>query len=139
MSLRFLLDTNVLSEPTRPIPNSNVVEMLERHKHEIATATVVFHELLFGCKRLPESRKRRIIESYLNEVVRVHIPMLPYDANAAIWHATERARLASIGKTPSFADGQIAAIAKVNEMILVTNNVSDFADFLDLKIENWYV
>jgi tRNA(fMet)-specific endonuclease VapC len=113
--------------------------MLERYKHEIATATVVFHELLFGCKRLPESRKRRIIESYLNEVVRVQIPMQPYDANAAIWHATERARLTSIGKTPSFADGQIAAIAKVNEMILVTNNVSDFADFLDLKIENWYV
>lgn len=77
MSWRFLLDTNVLSEPTRPIPNSNVLEMLERHQHEIATATIVFHELLFGCKRLPESRKRRIIESYLNEVVRVQIPMLP--------------------------------------------------------------
>ncbi|MEG4586797.1 type II toxin-antitoxin system VapC family toxin [Microcoleus sp. MOSTC5] len=139
MSWRFLLDTNVLSEPTRPIPNSNVLEMLERHKHEIATATVVFHELFFGCKRLPESRKRGIIESYLNEVVRVQIPMLPYDANAAIWHATERARLSSIGKTPSFADGQIAAIAKVNDLILVTNNVSDFADFLDLQIANWYV
>lgn len=139
MSLRFLLDTNVLSEPTRQIPNSNVVEMLERHKHEIATATVVFHELLFGCNRLPESRKRRMIESYLNEVVTPQIPMLSYDANAAIWHATERARLASIGKTPSFADGQIGAIAKVNELILVTNNVSDFADFLELQIENWYV
>ena len=139
MSLRFLLDTNVLSEPTRPIPNANVVKMLKRHKEEVATATVVFHELLFGCKRLPESRKRRILESYLYETVRVQIPLLPYDANAAIWHATERARLSSIGKTPSFADGQIAAIAKVNELILVTNNVSDFADFLDLPIENWYV
>jgi len=139
VSLRFLLDTNVLSEPIRPIPNQNVVEMLERHKQEIATATVVFHELLFGCKRLPESKKRRNIEKYLNEVVKPQIPMLSYDANAAIWHGTERARLASIGKTPSFADSQIAAIAKVNDLILVTNNVSDFADFLDLKIENWYV
>jgi tRNA(fMet)-specific endonuclease VapC len=139
VSVQFLLDTNVLSEPTRPIPNQNVVEMLERYKSEIATATVVFHELLFGCKRLPESRKRRILENYLNEVVRVQIPLLPYDANAAIWHATERSRLASIGKTPSFADGQIAAIAKVNELILVTNNVSDFAEFSGLQIENWYV
>jgi len=139
VSLRFLLDTNVLSEPTRPSPNTNVVKMLERYKEEVATATVVFDELLFGCKRLPESRKRRIIESYLYETVRVQIPLLPYDTNAAIGHATERARLSSIGKTPSFAEGQIAAIAKVNELILVTNNVSDFADFLDLKIENWYV
>ena len=139
MSLRFLLDTNVLSEPIRPIPNQNVVEMLERHKQEIATATVVFHKLIFGCKRLPESKKRRNIEKYLNEVVKLQIPMLSYDVNAAIWHGTERARLASIGKTPSFADSQIAAIAKVNDLILVTNNVSDFADFLDLQIENWYV
>ena len=139
MSWRFLLDTNVLSEPTRPIPNSNVLEMLELHQHEIATATVVFHELLFGCKRLPESKKRRNLEKYLNEVVQPQIPLLPYDVNAAIWHATERARLASLGKTPSFADGQIAAIAQVNALILVTNNVSDFADILDLQIENWYV
>jgi tRNA(fMet)-specific endonuclease VapC len=48
VSLRFLLDTNVLSEPTRPIPNTNVVKMLERYKEEVTTATVVFHELLFG-------------------------------------------------------------------------------------------
>lgn len=47
MSLRFLLDTNVLSEPTRSIPNANVVKMLERYKEEVTTATVVFHELLF--------------------------------------------------------------------------------------------
>ena len=45
MSLRFLLDTNVLSEPIRPIPNQNVVEMLERHKQEIATATVSINRI----------------------------------------------------------------------------------------------
>ena len=67
------------------------------------------------------------------------IPLLPYDANAAKWHAEERARLVTIGKTPSFADGQIAAIAKVNNLILVTNNVSDYADFLELKLENWFI
>ena len=44
-------------------------------------------------------------------------------------HATERARIVSIGKTPAFAGGQIAAIAKVNALILVTNNISDYADF----------
>ncbi|WP_293220032.1 MULTISPECIES: hypothetical protein [unclassified Microcoleus] len=41
MSLRFLLDTNVLSEPTRLIPNANVVKMLELYKEEVATATVI--------------------------------------------------------------------------------------------------
>jgi tRNA(fMet)-specific endonuclease VapC len=44
----------------------------------------------------------------------------------------------SLGKTPSFADGQIAAIAQVNNLILVTNNVSDFSDFHNLQLENWF-
>lgn len=138
MNLHFLLDTNILSEPLRPIPNSNVIEMLRRHENEIATATVVYHELLFGCYRLPESKKRQTIEKYLQEVVEPNIPLLPYDTNAAKWHATET-RLVTIGKTPSFADGQIAAFAQVNGLIVVTNNVADYADFIELQVENWFI
>ncbi|BAZ50968.1 PilT domain-containing protein [Nostoc sp. NIES-4103] len=139
VNLRFLLDTNILSEPLRPLPNTNVLEMLRRHENEIATATVVYHELLFGCYRLPESRKRQTIEKYLQEIVQPNIPLLPYDTNAAMWHATERARLVNIGKTPSFADGQIAAIANVNDLVLVTNNISDYADFTELAVDNWFI
>ncbi len=139
MSLRFLLDTNVFSEPLRPIPNSNVMEMLRQHENEIATATVVYHEILFGSYRLPDSKKRRTIEKYLQEVIQPNIPILPYDNNAAEWHALERARLVAIGKTPSFPDGQIAAIAHVNDLILITNNVSDYADFSQLQIDNWFL
>jgi predicted nucleic acid-binding protein len=51
--IRFLLDTNILSEPLRPRPNLEVVTMLQQQEGAIATATVVFHELLFGCYRLP--------------------------------------------------------------------------------------
>ncbi|NET26015.1 type II toxin-antitoxin system VapC family toxin [Okeania sp. SIO1I7] len=139
MSLRFLLDTNVLSEPTRQHPHPNVMAKLQQHEGEIATSTTVWHELLFGCSRLPNSRKRKFLERYLNEIVRSTIPILPYDVNAATWHALERARLTSIGKTPAFADGQIAAVAKVNGLILVTNNVSDYQDFLEVTVVNWFV
>ncbi|PSB18038.1 type II toxin-antitoxin system VapC family toxin [Phormidesmis priestleyi ULC007] len=65
-------------------------------------------------------------------------PILPYGAEAAKWHAIERARLVAMGQTPAFQDGQIAAIAHVNNLILVTNNVSDFANFQALQIENWF-
>ncbi len=138
MSWRFLLDTNVLSEPLRPIPNSNVMQNLQQYENEIVTTTIVYHELLFGCYRLPESKKRQKIEKYIKEVIEPNIPIIPYDAKAAKWHAIERNRLMKIGKTPSFADSQIAAIAKVNQLILVTNNVSDFANFTELQIENWF-
>ncbi len=138
MSLRFLLDTNILSEALRPIPNSNVMEMLRLYENEVATATVVYHELLFGCYRLPQSKKRQTIEKYLQEVVEPLIPLLSYDIKAAQWHAKERGRLVSIGKTPSFADSQIAAIAKVNDLIIVTNNIADYVDFTELQVENWF-
>ncbi|RKZ81982.1 MAG: VapC toxin family PIN domain ribonuclease [Candidatus Parabeggiatoa sp. nov. 1] len=136
MLLKFLLDTNILSEPIRPEPNQYVLDKLEKHQDEIATATIVWHELLFGCQRLPISRKREKLEQYLYQTV-TKLPILPYTFEAAEWHAGERARLSLLGKTPPFADGQIAAIAKVNELILVTANVSDYQMFSELVIENW--
>jgi len=39
----------------------------------------------------------------------------------------------------SFIDGQIASIAYCNNLILVTNNVSDFEFFNNLRVENWFV
>jgi tRNA(fMet)-specific endonuclease VapC len=46
MTLRFLLDTNILSEPLRPQPNAGVLEGLQQHRSVIATASVVIHEIL---------------------------------------------------------------------------------------------
>lgn len=104
----------------------------------MSTATIVWHELLFGLNRLPPSRRRQALERYLQEEVKAKLPFFPYNEAAAEWHAQERSRLVKLGKTPSFADSQIAAIAKVNQLILVTNNVSDYANFNDLPIENWF-
>ena len=71
-------------------------------------------------------------------IVKRTMPILPYDDRAAEWHAEERARLSLKGLTPSFVDGQIAAISVVNGLILVTRNIDDFKQFLRLKIENWH-
>ena len=134
---RYLLDTNVFSEPLKAAPRAKLVRRLEARQGEIATAAPVWHELLFGCNRLPASKRRARIERYLSEVVWPFVPVLPYDASAARWHATERARLAALGKTPTFVDGQIAAIAYVNDLTLVTENRADFADFDGLQVEDW--
>lgn len=137
MSAKYLLDTNILSEPLRPAPKAKVLARLKRHQDELATASVVWHELWFGCQRLPVSAKRTAIERYLNEVVVVSMPILPYDQAAAEWHAAERARLTALGKTPPFADGQIMAIAHTHGLILVTLNPSDYAAFGEVKVEDW--
>ena len=134
----YLLDTNVLSEPLKTTPDRHVMIMLERHQHEIVTASPIWHELRYGCFRLPTSRKREMIEAYLEQVVQRNLDILPYDEQAATWHAEERARLTAQGQTPSFVDGQIAAIAKVNGLILVTRNAKDFSIFRDLQVQNWH-
>jgi tRNA(fMet)-specific endonuclease VapC len=138
MSLKYLLDTNIVSEPARPIPNANILHKLDIHKSEIAVSSVVVHELLHGCLRLPESKRREYLWNYIHESV-LNLPVLGYDLKAAQWHAQERSRLSKIGKTPAFADSQIASIAYCNNLILVTNNISDFEFFNDLIVENWFV
>jgi tRNA(fMet)-specific endonuclease VapC len=69
----------------------------------------------------------------------INITILPYGEQAAEWHAKERARLATLGQMPALVDGQIAAIAKVNGLILVTRNTSDFNRYSGLKLENWHL
>ena len=62
---------------------------------------------------------------------------MSYDELAAGWHGRERARLEALGKPAPYVDGQIAAIAEVNDLILVTANTKDFARFKGLTVENW--
>jgi tRNA(fMet)-specific endonuclease VapC len=136
--VNYLLDTNVLSEAVKTDPNRNVMAMLEKHQDEIATAAPVWHELIFGYLRLSVSRKREMIKAYLEDVVLRSMDILPYDEHAAEWHAEQRAKLSRQGKIPSFVDGQIAAIAWVNGMTLVTRNTDDFKSFENLEILNWH-
>lgn len=136
MTPRYLLDTNMLSEPVRPTPHPNVMRLFQIHQAALAVAAVTWHEALYGVRRLPFSRRRTVIEQFLDSSVG-ELSVLPYDQAAAEWHADERARLSQIGLTPPFADGQIASVAATNGLALVTANVADFQHFQGLTVENW--
>uniref|UniRef100_A0A832M2U5 Type II toxin-antitoxin system VapC family toxin n=1 Tax=Oscillatoriales cyanobacterium SpSt-402 TaxID=2282168 RepID=A0A832M2U5_9CYAN len=136
--MRYLLDTNIIAEPTKVNPNQQVLNCLNQFAEEVAISSVSWHELWFGIERLPLSRKRQYLEEYLESLLSVNLPILPYNADASRWFATERARLTQMGLAPSYPDGQIAAISKANNLILVTRNVSDYANFEGLIIENWF-
>ena len=136
--LRYLLDSNILSEPSRPRPDTGVLSRLRVHRHEVCTAAPILHELHYGLARMPEGGRKRELARYLGGILREPLAILPYDRDAAVWHAGERARLTAKGRTPPFADGQIAAIARVNELTLVTRNTGDFNKFADLGVENWF-
>lgn len=137
MTPRYLLDTNILSEPMRPRPKQKALNRIQQYEGRLATAAPVLHELLFGCLILPISKRRDALEAYLQDIILPVFPVLPYDTRAAQWHAAERSRQLAVGKRSPFVDGQIAAIAQTNDLILVTDNTKDFRDFKDLRIENW--
>ena len=135
--MKYLLDTNTVSEPLRPRPSADVLRRLREHEHESAIPAPVWHELRFGCARLPRSHRRNTLQRYIENVVLESFPILDYGFEAADWHARERARLTTTGRTPPFVDGQIAAIAHTNGLILVTSNTGDFRAFDDLRVESW--
>ncbi|MBL8271226.1 type II toxin-antitoxin system VapC family toxin [Steroidobacter sp.] len=134
--LRYLLDTNVASQPMLKTPSLSVLRKLSTIADECAIAAPVWHELQFGCRRLPAGKRREALREYLADVAST-FEILPYDDAAAKQHAMERARLEELGTTAPFVDGQIAAIAQTNDLILVTNNERDFAPFTALIVENW--
>jgi tRNA(fMet)-specific endonuclease VapC len=137
VTLRYLLDTNTVSAPVTKKPDARVVRQLERHGAMCAIAAPVWHELTYGCRRLQAGRRRTALEAYLEDVVRRSFPILPYDDAAATWHGQERARLERIGRPAPYVDGQIAAIAHVHGLMLVTANTEDFSRFKGIKVRNW--
>ena len=136
--LRYLLDTNVLSEPMRRAPHATVVQRLAASLDDCAIPAPVLHELEYGVARLPRSGRRETLTRYITEVV-ARVPILPYDAVAARWHARERARLEKRRTPAPFVDGQIAAIAAVHRLVVVTRNAGDFSSFEGIDVVDWSV
>lgn len=136
--LSYLLDTNILSEPARKQPNASVMQHFAEKDGHYATAAIVWHELCYGCACLSDSKRKMQLQSYLATLEESGLIILPYDQAAAEWFAIQRAAMKSKGNTPAYADGEIAAIAAVNQLTLVTRNIQDFQDFQGLELTNWF-
>jgi predicted nucleic acid-binding protein len=88
-----------------------------------------------GAARLPKGRRREALERY-HALVRTSFPMLGFDEATATWAGREDARLAKQGIAVSCEDLQIAAIAAVSGLTLVSAD-SAFRRFGDLTIVDW--
>lgn len=112
MVISRLLDTNTVAELAKNVPNESVIEQIKRHDQELAIASVVWHELLYGWYRMPDGKKKMLIGDFIKQVVSV-LPIIDYDAKAGRIHAELRASLESKGRPLPFADGQIASIREI--------------------------
>lgn len=136
--LRYLLDTNLVSEPTKPAASPAVLQALAQHEVGCTTSAPTLEQLTFGCARLPAGARQAWLQRWLAGLVSC-ITVLPFDQQAAIWLGQERARLALAGRPVPRTDGEIAAVAVVQGLTLVTRNSSDFAAFKGLLVVDWQV
>lgn len=123
--MRFLVDANVLSEPTKKTPDPNVVEWLRLHERDIAVDPIILGEVRFGILLLPKGRRRARLERWFNAGIgRLHC--VPWDAQTGLRWAELLASLRASGRAMPIKDSLIATIALIHGLTVVTRNQTDF-------------
>jgi hypothetical protein len=123
----ILVDTNVLSELTRPTPEAGVVTWLEVNEPALAVPTIALAELRYGIARLPRGRRRSSLMRFWRTTCdQFRGRIFSFDQRAAERYGDVAASAERAGRRLNVQDGQIAAIALVHNMPVATRNAGDF-------------
>jgi len=136
----YLLDTNIISQVTKPEPKESIITKLDFYNGSCAISSISWYELINGVELLAESTKKDKLRLFLTDYVQPSFPIISYDEHAAKINADITSSLLPKGKSTPILDTQIAAIAIANNLILVTNNIKDFEIFqkeFGLMLEEW--
>ena len=137
--MSFLLDTNVVSEWTKPHPNAGVVEWLTQVEEDEAFLSVVtVAELRHGIERLPAGSRRRLDEWLRNDLpLRFESRIVWVDGAIADEWGRLVARREARGRPIHAMDALIAATAQVHDLTLVTRNTADFQTSVKSLLNPW--
>ena len=123
--MTFLVDANVLSEPTRPAPDTGVLAWLRQHERDLVVDPVIVGELRFGILLLPKGRKRARLERWFESGIE-RLQCLPWDMDTGLRWAALLVSLRATGRAMPIKDSLIAATALVHGLTVVTRNTTDF-------------
>ena len=130
--LRYLLDTNIVIYviKRKPLP---VLEVFNRHAGHMAISSITLAELIHGAEKSSRvAENLRVVEDFASR-----LEVLPYGSKAAGHYGNIRAALERIGQPIGINDLHIAAHARSEGLMLVTNNLSEFNRVPALQLQNW--
>jgi toxin FitB len=123
--MTYLVDANVLSEPTKPVPNNKVIDWLTANEGNLVVDSIIVGELYIGILALPRGRKRTQLEQWFGDVVQT-IDCLPWDATISRRWAKLVVDLKQKGDKLPLLDSMIAATALQHDLTVATRNTRDF-------------
>jgi len=123
--MTYLVDANVLSEPTKPVPNNKVIDWLTANEGNLVVDSIIVGELCVGILALPRGRKRTQLEQWFGDVVQT-IDCLPWDATISRRWARLVVDLKQKGDKLPLLDSMIAATALQHDLSVATRNTRDF-------------
>lgn len=123
--MTYLVDANVLSEPTKTVPDPQVVAWLRAHAAECAIDPVILGEMRFGILLLPRGKKRTALERWFDSGIQ-GLRCLEWEATHGLRWAELLARLRLQGTAMPITDSLIATTALVHGLTVATRNGADF-------------
>ncbi len=139
---RYLVDTNLPSELTKPVPDARVAAFLiDAGKESVSASIVTIGEIAKGIAILPQGKRREELRAWLDQVMRPWFAgrILPVSENIAERWGTLTGEQRIKGRQITMADGLIAATALEHGLVLVTRNVKDFEGLGIAIVNPWEI
>ncbi len=138
--MRFLLDTNVVSELTKLQPNEAVVRWFATaEEDDLFLSVITLAEVKYGLERLEAGARRTILEQWVTEYLEARFEgrILAVDERVAQAWAKIVVPSEKLGKRMAIMDAFQAATAEVNGLALVTRDEEDFSEFPGAIVNPW--
>ena len=123
--MTYLVDANILCEPTTPQQEKRVIEWLRQQERDLVVDPIILGEIRFGIHLLPPGSRRHRLEQWFEEGIR-RIHCVPWEVSNGLRWAKLLADMRAVGRAMPVKDSLIAATALVHGLVVATRTARDF-------------